>query len=89
MRIEFSVIVTFRQAEQDGLVMSFKKPPTEAELLAAIREHLGRVRKFEGQSGPDYDICKFSICQMGCRSAEDAMPWLLASSGKYYFEEGK
>ena len=49
MRIEFSVIVTFRQAEQDGLVLSFKKLPTEAELLAAIREHLGRVRRGRGR----------------------------------------
>lgn len=76
-QIEF--ILSFEDAEQQGGVCTLEdNEATEHQFILQI----GACIQFEGWNTKN--LRKISACQLNA-TAETALPWIMASGGKYYF----
>ena len=75
------VFVTFEERPQCAISLEFAEPPSEAE---ALFQCLSRFSQEERQ-----DLVKLSFCQLNVMQAGDALAWLNATEGKYYFADNR
>ena len=76
--LKFEVIITSNKYNQIFMYFTMSKNISEKEFISNILKNLDK-KYFD-------TLVKLSCCQCYCESAEELIPFILKSNGKYYFD---
>ena len=78
--LKFEIIVISNKYENKIIYLNMSKNISEKEFIDTILKNLDE-KYFN-------TLVKLSCCQCYCESADELIPFLLKSNGKYYFNNG-